>query len=711
MPRPARPEDLYRILIPSDPRLSPDGGHVAFTVKATAVGNGAYRHAIWSAPVDGSAAARRLTLGSRTDRHPRFSPDGRMLAFLSDRRLYTEEEPDRPRRPRDRDDCDQVHLLPLDGGEARRLTDLPRGVTEFAWSPDGRTLAVLTSSLGATPAQEARRRRRPPKPKPGETPLSDYRYLDRLGYQYNGRGFVDDREAHLWLVEVETGRARPLVVGPSAETAPAWSPDGTRIAFAANRHRDPDIDARSSVFVVDVASGEVTPITGGPDALFVTPTWTRDGSAILALGGRFPRAGYRTGIWRFAADGSDAEPGAGHDLLAASELKPDAMMNSDVALDEVARLITAGDGETVLFAAPIEGSVELWRSPIDGSRRPERLTKDRHYLSGWDAGPAGADGDVAVAVRSTGSALPELVAYQLGGRRRAAAGTARPLTSLNGALSDEIGWVEPRERRWQSDGREIQGWLLSAGIGRQPLVLEIHGGPHSLYGWSPMLEWQILAGSGMSVLASNPRGSEGYGEAFNRANLGDWGDGPMADVLAGVDQAIDEGIADPERLGVTGGSYGGYLTNWIIGSTERFKAAVTCRSVVDMRTLFLTGDISGGEWAWVEFGHKPWEDTAYFDRISPLSLAPNIKTPLLIQHSEHDLRTTIAQAEALFTVLRSLRRPVRFMRVPHESHELTRGGTPFRRVENLVQVRDWFLHFLVRGERRLPPPPRNRAGH
>jgi dipeptidyl aminopeptidase/acylaminoacyl peptidase len=129
-----------------------------------------------------------------------------------------------------------------------------------------------------------------------------------------------------------------------------------------------------------------------------------------------------------------------------------------------------------------------------------------------------------------------------------------------------------------------------------------------------------------------------------------------------------------------------------------------------MRTLFLTGDISGGEWAWVEFGHKPWEDTAYFDRISPLSLAANIRTPLLIQHAEHDLRTTIAQAEALFTVLRSLRRPVRFMRVPRESHELTRGGTPFRRVENLVQVRDWFLHFVVRGERRLPPPPRNRAG-
>ena len=225
-----------------------------------------------------------------------------------------------------------------------------------------------------------------------------------------------------------------------------------------------------------------------------------------------------------------------------------------------------------------------------------------------------------------------------------------------------------------------------------------------------MLEWQILAGAGVSVLASNPRGSEGYGEAFNLANLGDWGDGPMADVIAGVDQAIEDGLADPDRLGVTGGSYGGYLTNWIVGKSQRFKAAVTCRSCVDMRMLFLTGDISGGEWARIEFGRNPWDDDAYFYDISPLRLARDMHTPLLIQHSERDLRTTVGQAEALFSVLRSLKRPVRFMRVPDESHELTRSGSPFRRAENLAQVRDWFTHFLVRGETRLPAPPKNRAG-
>ncbi|HEX5828933.1 MAG TPA: S9 family peptidase [Candidatus Limnocylindrales bacterium] len=708
MPRPARPDDLYRLAVPHEPRLSPDGSRVVFTVKKTSVGKDGYRLSIWSAPTDGSAPARQLTLGSRTDRGAAISPDGRTLAFVSDRRLYAEEEPGKPKEAKDRDDCFQVHLLPLDGGEARRLTDLPKGVNELAWSPDGRTLAVMSSSLGATEDEDRRKRGRLPKPKPGETPLSDYRYLDRLGYQYNAQGFIDDKDQHLWLVDVETGEARSLVSGPTAEGNPAWSPDGTRIAFTANRSRSWDLEERRGIWVADVATGDVTPIAFGADSVFVLPTWTRDGEAILALGDRWPRVGYRTGIWRFAADGSDAAKGGGTDLLARSELKPDAGMNSDITLGEGARLIPTADGTAVLFAAPVEGSYELWRLALGGRGEPVRLTEDRHYLSGWDAVPGPRGGDRVVAIRSAGAAFPEVVTFDL--PKRGVAGERRRLTGLNDALASELSLVEPVERRWTNDGQEIQGWLLPAGEGKQPLVLEIHGGPHTLYGWSPVLEWQILAGAGMSVLATNPRGSEGYTEAFNRGCLGDWGDGPMGDVLAGVQQAVDDGLADPERLGVTGGSYGGYLTNWIVGRTKTFRAALTARSCVDMRTLFMTGDISGGEWASIEFGRNPWDDDAYFYEISPVSLAKTMDTPLLIQHAANDLRCTIGQAEMLFSVLRSLKKPVRFMRVPDESHELTRSGTPFRRAENLVQVRDWFDHFLVKGRSRLPAPPRNRAG-
>jgi acylaminoacyl-peptidase len=704
LPRPAQPDDLFGLQIPTDPCLSPDGRWVAFSVTRSAVGRDGYRTSVWLAPTDGSAPARRLTQGPRTDAHARFSPDGRTLAFLSDRRTKVEDEPKRE-ADKERRDAVQVYLLPLDGGEARRLTDLPRGVDDFAWSPDGSRLAVLTSSLGATREADARRRNRPAPPKPGELPVSDYRYIDRLGYQFNGQGFVDDKETHLWLVDASTGEARQLVAGPTSETMPAWSPDGTRIAFAANRHLSPDLHERASLFTVDVATGVVTTVAGGADAMFWLPTWTRDGAAVIALGDRFPRVGYRTGIWRFAADGSDASGGA--DLLAASELKPDAGMNSDVTIGEHAMLHATADGKAVLFAAPVDGSYELWRVSLTSGKPPTRLTDGRHYLSGWHAAAVRGDDVVAVVV-STATRLPEV--HILDAARGTGTRAPRAVSALNAEVQGEIAWVEPLERWWSSDGRRVQGWLYPAGPGARPLALEIHGGPHTLYGWSPMLEWQVLAGSGVSVLASNPRGSEGYGEAFNRANLGDWGDGPMADVLAGVDQAIADGLADPDRLGVTGGSYGGYLTNWIVGKTQRFKAAITCRSVVDVSMLFLTGDISGGEWAQIEFGRTPWDEPAYFRSISPLSLAANIRTPLLIQHSERDLRTTVGQAEALFTVLRSLRRPVRFMRVPDESHELTRSGTPHRRAENLVQVRDWFDHFLVKGERRLPAPPRNRAG-
>jgi acylaminoacyl-peptidase len=279
---------------------------------------------------------------------------------------------------------------------------------------------------------------------------------------------------------------------------------------------------------------------------------------------------------------------------------------------------------------------------------------------------------------------------------------------------------QPVERSVTVEGREIQGWFLAAaGTGERgaarrpaaaPLVTEIHGGPHTLYGWAPMLEFQLLAASGMSVFFSNPRGSEGYGRAFNEANIRDWGPGPMRDVIAGVESLVADGLADPARLGITGGSYGGYLTNWILGHDERFAAAMTCRSVSDMTMLMLTGDISSGFWARYELGATPWDDPAYFREISPITYADRIRTPLLIQHSEKDIRTTIGQAEALFTVIRSKKRPVRLLRVPEETHELTRSGTPFRRVENLAVVRDWFRHFLVDGKRRLPPLPRARAG-
>ncbi|HET7030279.1 MAG TPA: prolyl oligopeptidase family serine peptidase, partial [Candidatus Limnocylindrales bacterium] len=381
------------------------------------------------------------------------------------------------------------------------------------------------------------------------------------------------------------------------------------------------------------------------------------------------------------------------------------------------------DGRWLTFLAPVEGSVELWRvATADGT--VERLTTGHHAIRSFDQADLGRGQTRTAWLRSSATELNDVWL------RDGTSGAPRRLTDLNRDVLAEIELREPIERWVEADGRRIQGWYLppvaapsdhTNGTGRSrarakapagpaPVVTEIHGGPHTLYGWAPVLEFQLLAANGMGVFFSNPRGSEGYGRAFNEANIRDWGPGPMRDVLAGIESLVDDGLADPERLGLTGGSYGGYLTNWILGHDERFAAAMTCRSVSDMWTLMLTGDIAQGFWSRHEFKVEPWDDPAYFREISPIAYADRIRTPLLIQHAENDIRTTIAQAESLFTVLRSKKRPVRLLRVPEETHELTRSGTPFRRAENLNVVRDWFSHFLVAGKRSMPPLPKIRAG-
>jgi dipeptidyl aminopeptidase/acylaminoacyl peptidase len=712
MLRSPSPEDLYRFRIPTDPQLSPDGSLVALTVQSVAAGHDGYRHAVWLVPADGSVPPRQVTLGARHDTRPRFSPDGTALAFLSDRRPLVEEE---PAAPKDREDGTQVHLLPLGGGEARRLTDLPRGVEGFEWSPDGRSLVVRTTSFGATRDEDRKVRGKPKPPKPGATPLSDYRYFDRLQNMLNGPGFIDDKVAHLWLVDVETGTARRLTDGRTSDDEPAWSPDGTRIAFTASRGRDHDLDWQYDVFVVEVASGRVTRITDGIGCVFLSPTWLPDGRTLAVAGHRFPRAGgSRNDVWLFAADGSEARPGGGRNLSGRHDLMVGSGMGSDVTPGEASRIRVTPDGRHLLVTAPVRGSYELWRIAVeDGSL--ERVTDDRHYLSGWEVVWTPDGGARVTAIRSTATALSDVHVLDLAPDGRVAgSGGPRRVTAFNDELLAEVD-VRAPEERWETvDGREIQGWLIRSAAAERgeaaPLVLQIHGGPHTLYGWSPYWEFQVLAGAGISVLFTNPRGSEGYGEDFNAANLPDWGEGPMRDVMAHVDALVAAGVADPARLGVTGGSYGGYLTNWIVGHTDRFAAAMTCRSVSDLTSLNLTGDLAGGIFGVMEFGAQPWEKPDLYRELSPITYADRVRTPLLIQHAENDLRCPIGQAEALFAVLRTLRRPVRLMRVPNESHELTRSGTPFRRVENLVQVRGWFDHFLVKGKKRLPTLPANRAG-
>ncbi|MFN8621087.1 MAG: S9 family peptidase [Chloroflexota bacterium] len=702
MTRSPSPDDLYPLRLPTDVRLSPDGTRVVFSLQESAPGKDAYRSSLWLVPADGSAAPRRLTLGARRDTCPRWSPDGTTIAFLSDRSavLAAGGGADRvlPAGADPERGATQVWLLPMDGGEAAQLTRLPEDVTDLAWSPDGTRLCITSGALRADRPAATRA--------PGDPPARDVRLIDRLQYQLNGSGFIYDREPKLWVVDVATGTPRRLTGGTAHDAAPAWSPDGTRIAFRSNRHANADLTWRTDVYVIDAGGGEPVRISGGRgDRTFGHPAWSPDGTLIAAYGHRMPiGAASRADLWLFRPEPEDP----GRNLTSASDRELTAVVNSDLLGFSVSNPAWSADGRWLLVAAPVEGSYELWRV-LAADGRVERLTVDRHVLSRQDAVRHGK-GLRVTAVRQTATTAPEVVVLDVPApAARPAAAEGLPIRTITALTADwdALAVVAPVERWHEVDGRRIQGWFLEAARrpdgSPAPCVVEIHGGPATLYGWSLMWEWQCLAAAGISVYACNPRGSEGYGQGFIHANFRDWGDGPMADVMAGLDALVADGLVDPDRLGVTGGSYGGYLTAWIIGHTDRFRAAVACRGVYDMTSEMLSGDIGGPLFGRYEYGANPWEDPELYRAHSPITYADRIRTPLLIQHAEKDLRCPITQAEEMFTVLRSLRRPVRLMRTPDESHELTRSGRPWRRVENIERIRDWFVHLLVEGKRGLPP--------
>jgi dipeptidyl aminopeptidase/acylaminoacyl peptidase len=698
MPRAPRAQDLYELRVPTEVAISPDGELVAFTVKSVAPGKDGYRQSLWLVQADGSAPARQLTLGANNDTTPRWSPDGRTLAFVSDRMAIlikggageeagVDEPPDEGAR--------QVWLLPMDGGEARQLTRLPKDVKDIRWSPDGQRLCLVSAAVRAEREEDRRQ--------PGDPPERDMHLIDRLQYMLNGEGYIYRDPSNLWLADVADGAVRRLTGGASRDEQPAWSPDGRRIAFTSNRHRDADLTWRTDIYAVEVDGGGVTRITGGKgDRVFGHAAWSPDGRWIAAIGHRYPaRGASRSDVWRFRSTENDE----GQNLSADSDRDAAAAMNSDLFGFGVTRPHWSRDGSTILFAAPDEGSYELWRLTVaDGGM--ERVTRGEHYLSRADATSL-ADGSRRVAaIRVDAMSPPDVVGLDVPAASVGSKGRpVRRLSQLMDERWDDVRRAEPVARWHEVDGRRIQGWFYRAPDRNgqpAPLVVEIHGGPATLYGWSLMWEWQSLVAAGMSVYACNPRGSQGYGQDFTAANYRDWGYGPMRDVMAGVDDLIADGLVDADRLGVTGGSYGGYLTSWIVGHTDRFKAAVSCRSVNDMTSEMLSGDIAGPNFGRYEYGANPWDDPELYRQHSPLTYADRIHTPLLIQHAENDLRCPITQGEELFTVLRSLRRPVRFMRVPEESHELTRSGKPFRRVENIERITDWFSHFLVEGRRGLP---------
>lgn len=642
------PEDLFRIRFASDVQVAPDGSRAVFVVTTMDEADDEYRSTIWSVDIP-SGRTRRVTFGPKRDTQPRFSPDARYLAFIRDLRGAENREA----RP-------QLWVMATDGGEAWPLSDLPNGAGRPVWSPDGGALLVTSRT---TPedglSKEAREKHR-----------SRARVIERLRYKMNGEGFTYDRPSKVWripLAEHGPGVVTQLTDGAWGDTDPAWSPDGAQVVFVSARHDTRDVDATRDIWVVPASGGEPHRVTESPGPKSGS-CWSPDGATIAFLGHEHAiGGGFNAKLW--------VVPAAGGEPVCLTEGFDHTIADGS--------LTWSADGRMLRFLCQDQGAVHLYEIDAAGGT-PTRLIGGDRQVGGYDAGPGG------IAFVASDSADPAEVFVLEGG-------SERRLTDLNADWKSEVYRAVPERMHVTSeDGTRVEGWLMKPfGLRdgeRFPVLYNIHGGPHAQYGYGFLDEFHVQAGRGFGVFYVNFRGSTGYGERFAESVNGNTGVLDYQDLVAGLDALVQVPWVDSERIGVLGGSYGGYMTSWLIGHTDRFAAACSERAVNNWLSKVGTSDI--GFMQHREIGADPWDDPMHYLRRSPILYVKKVRTPVLILHSENDLRCPIEQAEQLYTALKLQGVETRFVRFPEENHELSRAGKPSRRIQRFEEQLAWFGRHL-----------------
>jgi dipeptidyl aminopeptidase/acylaminoacyl peptidase len=656
-------EDLYQFNTVSEVRLSPDGEFVLYTVQRVDRKLEKKYTNLWIAPVS-NGVPRQFTAGDQHDSGGRWSPDGMQIAFLSDRA--------------DKDKPAQVFLIPFTGGEARQLTHIDGEISAVSWSPDGKQLLC---TLRKQDTEEVDREKDEQKKKLG--PVA--RHYDRLFYKLDGYGYLPHERTHIWLVDARTGRARQLTDhAVYDEYFPTWSPDGKSIAFTSNRSATPDLTPeRDDLFVMPAAGGEFkkldTPVGGK-----MMPSFSPDGKWLAYLGTEGEGLSYKnTGLWVVPADGSKMAL----NLTEKYDIHLDSSTINDMGSPETMPPTWSNDSSRLYFSTVLHGSAKLASIAINGDDLRDEIGE------GGVVGSFSFDREQAKLAYFYGTIDDPAQVYA---RDFPSAG-ARQLTRLNQWLAGvDLGQVE---EVWFKgpDGNDLQGWILKPpGFDpgkKYPSIMEIHGGPLTQYGRFFMHEFYYLAAHGYVVYFSNPRGGRGYGEQHAKAIYQDWGRADYADLMAWADYMEKQPFIDIKRMGVTGGSYGGYMTVWIIGHTSRFKAAVTQRCVSNFVSMWGSSDFN---WTFeTELANKPpFEDLQNYWEHSPIAYIGNATTPTLVIHSEFDLRCPIEQGEQVYVALKKLGVEAEMVRFPDEFHGLSRTGRTDRRITRLNHILRWFDKYL-----------------
>src|ERR1017187_937993 len=674
--RPIAETDIYSFQWIANPRISPDGSRIVYTHVTVNQKHEGYETALWIIPSSGGTA-RQLTAGPH-DSSPQWSPDGRLLAFVRGSEKAGKPQPG------------QIFLLAMDGGEARPLTDLPKGAGGPVWSPDGHTIAFLSSNI---PKDFD-------KKKDGkDDQKSDVRVITRAVYRMNGTGYLEpDRPGHIWTVEVpktpgEPQKAKQVTDGEFSENDIVWSHDGSQIYFTSRRVREQYYESpHTDLYVVKATGGDIARVTG-LEGQIGDMVLSPDGSRMAFVGAiAMGKDGTQRSYSQPDLFITSLQPGSTPKNLTANY---DYDIAGGIGGDQApprgngpSTAFWSKDGRFIFVTAGEEGRSNL-KSIDAGTGGGKPLTSGDHDVFAYSATP---DGSKAAILISSPTNIGDLFALDV------ASVDVRRLTHINEELFSKLNLTEPVAVWYKSfDGKRIEAFVQRPPDFQEgkkyPMIINIHGGPHSAYGYTFDHEIQWMAAKGYVVLYPNPRGSTTYGQDFGNIIQFAYPGDDFKDLMAGVDELIARGWVDRDHLGVTGGSGGGLLTNWVIGHTQRFKAAVSQRDIADWTDFWYTADFSLFTPSW--FRGAPWEQEADFKARSPITYIRDINTPLMLIEGEANYRTPPgAGGEQMFRALKYKKIPTVMVRFPGESHELSRSGMPKHRVERLQHIVSWFDIYL-----------------